>query len=107
MGIMRKKLLFLTILSLMLSLSANASITPEEATEPEYLINFGYSEATAEEVNMQKNRVMGKPAEPLYNKKQNKFVKGWRYFYGYIDPAVDTDERIHHDIHMSPSWKDL
>ena len=107
MGAMKKNLFLVTALSLMLSLGANATISVEETTEPEYLINNGYSEAAAEEVAIMKNRVAGKPAEPLYQKKQNKFVRGWRYFYGYIDPSVDTDERIHHDIHMSPSWRDL
>ena len=106
MGAMKKSLL-LMVLSLMLSLSANATISVEEATEPEYLINSGYSEVAAEEVAIAKNRVMRKPAEPLYQKKQNKFVRAWRNFYGYLDPSVDTDERIHHDIHMSPSWRDL
>ena len=54
-----------------------------------------------------KNRSNGKPAEPLYEKKHGKFVRFFRNLYGYIDPAQDTDERIHHDIHMSPNYRDL
>ena len=53
-----------------------------------------------------KNRTSGKPAEPVYEK-HNKFVRFCRNLYGYLDPAQDTDERIHHDIHMSPNFRDL
>ena len=61
----------------------------------------------AEEIAIMKNRTEGKPAEPLYEKKHGKFVRFWRNVYGYLDPAQDTDERIHHDVHMSPNVRDL
>ena len=107
MGVMKRNLLLAMALCTAFCLHANAAITVEQTTDPEYLINGGYSEATAEEVLIVKNRVAGKPVEPLYEKRHNKFVRFWRNIYGYIDPAVDTDERLHHDIHMSPSVKDL
>ena len=43
--------------------------------DPENMINGGYSEVTAEQVLILKNRYDGKPCEPLYEKKyNNKFV---------------------------------
>ena len=64
MGIMRRVLLSLFLLTIV-SIQANAVITVEQMTEPDYIINNGYSEATAEEIQIMKNRIQGKPAEPL------------------------------------------
>ncbi len=107
MGIMKRNLLIILALFVAISMRAEASVTPEQSTDPEYLINGGYSEAAAEEVSIMKNRISGKPIEPLYDKKHGKFYRFCRNLYGYLDPSVDTDERIHHDIQMSPSWRDL
>ena len=107
MGVMRRVLLSLLALTTFACVQAIAGITVEQLTEPDYIINNGYSEATAEEILIVKNRVAGKPAEPLYERKHNRFTRFIRNMYGYIDPAYDTDQRIHHDIHMSPSAKDL
>lgn len=104
---MKKNLLSVLFLLVFASIQVNATVTPEQLTEPDYVINNGYSEATAEEIMLIKNRVSGKPAEPIYERRHNKFVRFCRNVYGYLDPASDTDERIHHDIHMSPSVKDL
>ena len=84
-----------------------ASVTVEQSTEPEYIINQGYSELTAEDVFMVKNRVNGTPVEPLYNKDQNSFVKGWKAFWAYIDPSRDEYDRLHHNIQPSPAFSDL
>ena len=109
MGVMRRNLLLVLALFVAISIPVSATLSVKESTEPEYLINNGYSEATAEEVMIMKNRINGKPVEPLYDKKEynNKFVRFWRNVCSYIDPAADSDERLHHDIHMSPSFKDL
>ena len=106
MGVMKRNLLIIALFTIV-CLQVNADVTVEQASEPDYVINNGFSEATAEEIMIIKNRVAGKPAEPLYESKHNKFVRFCRNIYGYIDPAQDTDERIHHDIHMSPSARDL
>lgn len=106
MGVMRRNLLL--VLALFMALSAvYAEVTPAQETDPEYLINGGYSESAAEEVFLLKNRINGQPCEPLYNKNQNKFVRFCKSIYAYIDPAVDSEERLHHDIKMSPSYSDL
>ena len=107
MGTMKRNLFLTMTLLAFACVPAIASVTVEQATEPDYMINSGYSEATAEEVMIMKSRTSGLPAEPLYDKGHNKFVRFWRNVYGYLDPAQDTDERIHHDIHMSPNVRDL
>ena len=107
MGVMKKSLLFGILLASICALPVMASVTVEETTDAEYIINSGYSEATAEDVFVQKNRATGKPAEPLYDKKQNVVVKFVKGFFSYIDPAMDTNDRIHHDIKRSPSYTDL
>ena len=107
MGVMKRNLLSILALLTFACAQANAGVTPNQVTEPDYMINSGYSEATAEEVLLIKNRVNGQPAEPIYDRGHNKFVRFWRNVFGYLDPSCDTDERIHHDIHMSPSPRDL
>ena len=106
MDVMRKNLLLALALFTFACIQSNAAVTVEQSTEPDYIINSGYSEATAEEIMLLKNRASGKPAEPVYEK-HNKFVRFCRNLYGYLEPAQDTDERIHHDIHMSPNFRDL
>ena len=102
-----KKIFILALLSVFY-VPAFASVTTTQMTDPEYVINSGYSQATAEEIVIEKNRKQGKFTEPLFNAKHNtKFVNFLRNVYGYVDSSVDTDQRYHHDIHMSPSWKDL
>ena len=56
---------------------------------------------------MQKNRVNGKPIEPMYEKSQNKVISIAKKFYSYIDPSIDEPDRIHHDVKPSPSYSDL
>lgn len=108
MGVMRKNLLLVLALFTLVCVRANADVTPAQITDPEYMINGGYSEATAEQVLIQKNRSDGKPCEPLYEKKyNNKFVNFLRNSYSYLDPSIDNDDRYHHDIHQSPNWHDL
>ena len=107
MGVMKRNLVLAIALFTCICIQANAGVTVEQLTEPDYVINNGFSEATAEEIMIVKNRVAGKPAEPLYEKQRNGFVRFCRNVFGYIDPAQDTDERIHHNIHMSPNARDL
>ena len=103
-----KKNLFIAIVFMTFAFNqANASVTVEQSTEPDYIINNGYSSATAEEITIVKSRIAGKPYEPVSAQSHNKFVRFWRNVYGYLDPAQDTDERIHHDIHLSPNVRDL
>ncbi len=102
-----KRSLYLLVLMFLICLSTKAAVTVEETTDAEYLINSGYSQALAEDVFVQKNRTLGNPIEPLYEKSGNVLVKGWKKFFSYLDPAQDTYDRLHHDIKLSPSASDL
>ena len=107
MGVMKRKLLFTAIIATIAVFPAMASVSVQESTDAEYLINQGFSEQTAEDVFMVKNRANGNPVEPLYTKKHNKFMNFYKRVWGYIDPAIDEADRLHHDIQPSPSFTDL
>jgi hypothetical protein len=103
---MKRNLLLLALLAFV-TVPAYSAVAVDEVTDAEYMINSGYSELTAEETFTLKNRATGKPIEPLYNKKSNGLVKFYKSVFGYIDPSIDSADRIHHDIQASPSFKDL
>lgn len=107
MDIMKRNLLLAIILSAFVTIPAMASMTVEQSTDAEYLINSGYSKSVAEDVFMEKNRANGNPIEPLYPSKYDKVKKGYKWFWGYVDPSIDRADRIHHDIQPSPSFADL
>ena len=108
MGVIKRNLLFLMVLSAFCVMPTMASMTVEESTDAEYLINAGYSQAVAEDIFMLKNRANGKAIEPLYEKSQNKFVRFCKKVYAYMDPAYsEPDARLHHDVNLSPSASDL
>ena len=103
---MRRKLFYGLVLSAFLTVPAQAGISIEETTDPEYLINTGYSQLLIEDAFMLKNRAMGKPIEPLYETSPNKLVRLWKKFHAYVDPALDAQDRLHHDIKPNPSFTD-
>ena len=104
---MKRKILLAIALFALLAIPTKATVTVEETTDAEYLINSGFSQTLAEDVFMQKNRVAGKPVEPLYENSNNVFVKGWKKFFSYLDPAQESYDKLHHDIKMAPSISDL
>jgi len=108
MEIMRRRVILLSlILSAIAVIPAMAAVTPEQVTDPEYLLNQGYSQLTAEDVLVLKNRASGRPAETLYDHNNNVMVRAWKAFWGYVDPAREEADRIHHNIKPSPSYSDL
>ena len=84
-----------------------ASVTVEQTTDAEFITNQGYSQLTAEDIFMSKNRAVGAPVEPLYNKNQNVLIKSWKAFWAYVDPGRDEFDRLHHNIKPTPSASDL
>lgn len=107
MGVMKRVLLFSLMMIIAGFTAARASMTVEQSTDAEYLINSGYSQVMAEDVFISKNRANGATIEPLYEKSQNRFVRAWRAFYSYLDPAQETVDRIHHDVRLAPHHSDL
>ena len=106
MGVM-KRVLFSLVLSAILTVPAMAAVTVEQTTDAEFLINSGYSQRTAEEVFIAKNRANARPAEALYEESGNSFARWWKKFYSYLDPAQEQYDSLHHDIKMSPDASDL
>ena len=104
---MRRNLFLVLALFTALCLGARADITPAQQTDAEYLINNGYSEAGAEQVLIQKNRIAGEPVEPLYEKKHNKFVRFLQNCYSYLDPAVESGRFLREDTKFDPTFEDL
>lgn len=104
---MKRNLVLLCLAAMFAIIPASALVTTEQTTDAEYLMNQGYSQVAAEDVFILKNRATGKPVEPLYSKDQNVLVRGWKAFWGYVDPARDEFDRIHHDIKLSPAFSDL
>ena len=100
-------MLFGALFVAFMALPCSAGVTVEESTDAEFLLNSGYSELAVEDFFMLKNRANGKPVEPLYEKSQNKFIKACKRIYSYVDPAVDSHDRLHHDIKPYPSCSDF
>ena len=107
MGVMRRNLFLVLALFSALCISARADVTPAQLTDPEYIINGGYSEMAAEEVMISKKRALGEPSEPLYEKQHNKLVRFLKGCYSYLDPSVDSQEFYHHDMQNAPGFRDL
>ncbi len=105
---MKRRFILLGLITTALTvIPSMASITVEQSTDPEFVINQGFSQLTAEDIFMVKNRAVGAPIEPLYNKNQNILVKSWKAFWGYVDPSRDEFDRLHHNIKPTPSASDL
>ena len=104
---MKRNLFLSAVLMLFMAVPTNAAVTVEQTTDAEYLINSGYSQVFVEDIFIQKTRANGEAIEPLYEKSQNKFVRGWKKFYSYFDPSQETVDRIHHDTRLAPHPLDL
>ena len=108
MGVMKRRVILLSLLlSVVAAVPSMSAVTPRQATDAEYLMNAGYSQLTAEDVLVLKNRANGNAPETLYRKDSNGFVRGWKAFWGYIDPARDEFDRVHHNVQPSPAFSDL
>lgn len=107
---MKKQLLLVALAAIMLQLQAGASVTVQESTSPTYLRNSGYSALTADTVEVSKARSTGiayyTPDERDL-KTSNAFVRFWRKFYAYFDPAQEDYSFFHHDSKAAPSYTDL
>ena len=104
-----KKLLLIAIAA-MIPTMAHAAISVDQTTNSAILKNNGFSNQTADMVNVAKARANGQtyyaPDEAAF-KKQNKFVRFWRKLYVYTDPAAEDYSFYHHDTDTTPSYTDL
>ena len=108
MGVMRKFLLISALVLLGVS-TVRAEISPDEYLDPGYMMNAGYSEMMAADAIIHQSRSNGVPAmnieEKAYHKKP--FIHAVRKVFIYLDPALEDDNRYHHDIKLTPQYNDL
>lgn len=105
-----KLLLLIAAVAVMMPLQAHAAVSVDTTTDATYIKNQGYSEQTAEMINITKARAAG---EEYYTKdeqafkNENAFVKFWRKLYVYVDPAAEDYSFYHHDNKTVPKYTDL
>ncbi|MBR2525636.1 hypothetical protein IKE67_04145 [bacterium] len=100
---LKKAIIYSTILSLSITLSANAYVTNDELISPESLLNYNYSAISAEQVQLVKAQNANRPyRSPRYSKK-----KWWKKVWEYFDPATDDGYLMQHDIKPQQHWTDL
>ena len=108
MRAMKRRIFLLSVILFAIAvIPAVAGVAPEQMTDPEYVLNQGYSQQAAEDILIMKNRATSRPPESLYDRNNNVVVRTWKTFWGYVDPAHDTVDKIHHNIKMFPSYSDL
>jgi hypothetical protein len=104
-----KKLLLIAMLATIPAV-AQAAVSVDQTTNPEVIMNNGYSKQTADMINVGKARATGRAYltddEKAY-KNQNAFVRFWRKLYVYTDPAAEDYSFYHHDTKTTPSYTDL
>ncbi len=103
------KKFLLTVGILAAALPAFSSVDVNQTTTPEYLNNYGYSEAAINVIQMQKAMFNGeKYIVPVSsqvhakyykdNKVWNSLVDATRSFFTYLDPALDKEQFLRTDI---------
>lgn len=105
-----KKVLLIALLATTTQLQSNAAISVDQTTDPNILQLNGYSAQTTDAVSVGKARATHQEyytADEAAFKKQNKFVRFWRKFYVYMDPAAEDYSFYHHDTDTTPSYTDL
>lgn len=107
---MKTKLLLIALLAVVVQLQSDAAVSVDVSTSPAYLQNHGISAQSAEMIQVNKARAVGAeyytPSEQA-DANHNKFVRFWRNFYKYMDPAADDYSYEHHDTKPAPSYTDL
>lgn len=99
------RILFLTASILSVSLCANAEVSVGQTTSAEYLKNSGYSQNTADLVDLQKHRATGTATVEAPQKTLP--VRWFKKIHTYLDPSLDDGTFGKHDIKPSPSSTDL
>ena len=102
-NMLKKSYIYTIILTFTVTLAANAYVTNDELTSPESLLNYNYSEVTAEHVQLVKDQNANRPYKsPRYSKK-----RWWKKVWEYFDPATDDGYLLQHDTKPGQSWTDL
>lgn len=105
---MKLKYLIIAFIAL-LSIPAFA-LTVSETSSVDYMRLNGYSDAVIDSAQSSKAAMNGEKYVTLDDRKhENDFcvVRWVRKFFNYVDPALDKNDLLHHDIKMVPSTNDL
>jgi len=105
-----KKLILTLFCLLLVPNSCGAIITDREMTEPQQIINAGFSADMADMVQLEKARSTSTEFNSIKPQKRcnrTAFGRFWRRCLEYIDPALDDDSFYYHDIKMEPQMSDL
>ena len=108
--IIKNLLVFSELFETPKQIKAVAAVSVDMTTNPKYLEQNGFSTQTTDMVNVSKARALGQEyytKDELAFKKQNKFVRFWRKFYVYTDPASEAYSFYHHNTDTVPSYTDL
>lgn len=105
---MKKILLYTTVLAAFLQLQAGAVITTEEQFSTDYITNHGYSGEMARLMNLQHDQING--IHPTM-RDNTRIYRPWenlgRRFLMYIDPGLDDERFMQHDIKYTVRWDSL
>ena len=105
---MKKKFIYIVIALFFAQVQANAGITTEEQFSEQYIINHGYSEEMFRLMNLQHNQILGvKPTMSDDAKIYRPWENAVRRFFMYIDPGLDDERFMQHDIKYTIRWDEL
>ena len=87
---------------------ACAIITTEEQFSAEYIKNHGYSNEMYRLMNLQHDQILGEKPTMNYDVKVYRpWQNGVRTFFMYLDPGLDDQKFMQHDIKYTTRWDSL
>jgi len=105
---MKNKFLIVGILGLIASQNfVFAELTVDQASSGDYLLNRGYSPVFGQMVDKTKVNIQGVEYVSPEQKEYSGFVKWVRNVFIYLDPALESDTFMNHDINATPKIDDL
>lgn len=82
-------------------------LTTESASSREYLINRGHSGATADIIEKRKSQMRGDPPQEKETIWISAPFRALRKFGTYLDPGLEDNSFMNHDIKFTPRYDDL
>jgi len=105
---MKNKFLIIGILGLIASQTfVSAELTVDQTSSSEYLMNRGYSPLLGEMVDKTKMNISGLEYQRPEQTEYTGFKKWVRNVFIYLDPALENDTFMNHDITPTPQIDDL
>lgn len=95
-----KQLLLISAISLTV-LPAMAYTTMDELTSPEQLVNYNYSQVTADHIQL----IKAQNANREYKTERLLKTPWYKKFWHYIDPGTDDGTLLQHSIQPGNSWR--